>query len=94
MVCGTLIYINFVLTVLDQNPLLFELLTGTIQNQGCKERAEKIELLMNFDAELIFKVYKIHHIFSILLWYSLLGFQNVVIFRKPSIKMWSSLGGQ
>ena len=60
MVCGTL------QTVLDQNPL-FELLTGTIQNQGCKERAEKIELLMNFDAELTFKFYKIQSIFSILL---------------------------
>ena len=51
MVCGTL------QTVFDQNPL-FELLTGTIQNQGCKERAEKIELLMNFDAELTFKFTK------------------------------------
>ena len=77
MVCGTL------QTVLDQNPL-FELLTGTIQNQGCKERAEKIELVMNFDAELTFKFYKIQ---SILLWFPLLGFQNVVIFRKPTIKM-------
>ena len=80
MVCGTL------QTVLDQNPL-FELLTGTIQNQGCKERAEKIELLMNFDAELTFKFYKIQSIFSILFWFPLLGFQNVVIFRKPTIKM-------
>ena len=80
MVCGTL------QTVLDQNRL-FELLTGTIQNQGCKERAEKIELLMNFDAELTLKFYKIQSIFSILLWFPLLGFQNVVIFRKPAIKM-------
>lgn len=49
---------------------------------------------MNFDAELTFKFYKIQSVFSSLLWYSRLGFQNVVIFRKPTIKMWSSLGDQ
>ena len=37
MVCGTL------QTVLDQNPPLFGLLTGTTKNQGCKEKAEKID---------------------------------------------------
>ena len=81
MVCGT------VQTLLDQNPPLFELLPGTTQNQGCKEKAEKIGLLMNFDAELTFEFYKIQSIFSILLWFPLLGFQNVVIFREPTIKM-------